>query len=113
MPFIGTQKLVYDKAGKIVSGSASIIDVTYDPEGKKYKSKQTVRERLGRVVEMYGKRKGLFQSPTRGLVVYDADTDAFSSSQMTHAEYINSQIEKRIPQKRTGIKMMETNMNQH
>ena len=32
MPFIRTQKLVYDKAGRIVSGSASIIDVTYNPE---------------------------------------------------------------------------------
>lgn len=96
MPFIRTQKLVYDKAGRIVSGSASIIDVTYNPEGEKYKSKQTVRERLGRVVEMYGKRKGLFQSPTRGLVVYDADADAFSSSQMTRDEYRSSQIEKNI-----------------
>ena len=96
MPFIRTQKLVYDKAGRIVSGSASIIDVTYNPGGEKYKSKQTVRERLGRVVEMYGKRKGLFQSPTRGLVVYDADADAFSSSQMTRDEYRSSQIEKNI-----------------
>ena len=60
MLFIRTQKLVYDKAGRIVSGSASIIDVTYNPEGEKYKSKQTVRERIGRVVEMYGKRKDFF-----------------------------------------------------
>ena len=37
MPFIRTQKLVYDKAGRIVSGSASIIDVTYNPGGEKYK----------------------------------------------------------------------------
>ena len=78
MPFIRTQKLVYDDSGKIVSGSASIVDVSYVAGAEKYKSKQTVRERLGKVVELYGTRRGLFQSPTRGLVIYDADTDSFS-----------------------------------
>ena len=79
MPFIRTQKLVYNDVGKIVSGSASIIDVSYVANAEKYKSKQTVRERLGKVVELYSKRRGLFQSPTRGLVIYDADTDSFSN----------------------------------
>lgn len=60
MPFIRTQKLVYNDAGKIVSGSAAIVDVSYVASAEKYKSKQTVRERLGKVIEMYGKRKGLF-----------------------------------------------------
>ena len=50
------------------------VDVSYVASAEKYKSKQTVRERLGKVIEMYGKRRGLFQSPTRGLVIYDADT---------------------------------------
>ena len=85
MPFIRTQKLVYNDAGKIVSGSAAIVDVSYVASAEKYKSKQTVRERLGKVIEMYGKRKGLFQSPTRGLVIYDADTDSFSD-QVTRDE---------------------------
>ena len=85
MPFIRTQKLVYNDAGKIVSGSAAIVDVSYVASAEKYKSKQMVRERLGKVIEMYGKRRGLFQSPTRGLVIYDADTDSFSD-QVTRDE---------------------------
>ena len=77
MPFIRTQKLVYSQEGRIISGSASIVDVTYDPLAPKCKSRQKVRERLGKVLAMYSKRRGLFQSPTRGLVIYDADQDAF------------------------------------
>ena len=38
MPFIRTQKLVYNDAGKIVSGSAAIVDVSYVASAEKYKS---------------------------------------------------------------------------
>ena len=35
MPFIRTQKIVYDEQHRIVSGSASIVDVKYVPsQGK-------------------------------------------------------------------------------
>lgn len=78
MPFIRFRKIKYDPTGKIVSGTAAIIDVKYVPDAGKYHSKQVVREKLGKVKEIYGKKSGLFLSPTRGLVVYDSSTDSFS-----------------------------------
>ena len=78
MPFIRTQKIVYDEQHRIVSGSASIVDVKYVPSQGKAHSKQTVRESLGAVVLLESKRKGIFLSKTRGLVEYDADMDAFT-----------------------------------
>ena len=78
MSFIQTRKLKFDAEGRIVSGSAAVIDVHYVKDGK-YHSKQVVREKLGKVVELYSKKRGLFQSPTRGLVVYDAEKDEFSA----------------------------------
>ena len=80
MPFIRTQKIVYDEQHRIVSGSASIVDVKYVPSQGKAHSKQTVRESLGAVVLLESKRKGIFLSKTRGLVEYDADMDAFTLS---------------------------------
>ena len=79
MAFIRFQKVKSDSSGKILSGSASIIDVQYVP-GKKHHSKQVVREKLGKVIEIYSKKRGLFESPTRGLVTYDAEKDQFSPS---------------------------------
>ena len=77
MPFIRAQKVVRDESGRIVSGSASVVDVEY-VAGARYHSRQRVRERLGRVVELSeGGRSGVFRSPTRGLVRYDADSDSF------------------------------------
>ena len=77
MPFIRAQKVVRDESGRIVSGSASVVDVEYVAEAR-YHSRQRVRERLGRVVELSeGGRSGVFRSPTRGLVRYDADSDSF------------------------------------
>ena len=79
MAFIRTRKLRYDSENKIVSGTAAIIEAHYIP-GKEVKnhSKQQVREKLGKVIEMYSKKRGLFLSPTRGLIVYDSETDSFS-----------------------------------
>lgn len=76
MPFIKCQKIIRDSTGSITSGSASIIDTSYVP-GEKYHSSQKVREKLGRVLYLEGKR-GIFDSPTRGLVEYDSETDSFS-----------------------------------
>lgn len=77
MPFIKAQKVVRDKSGRVVSGSASVVDTEY-VAGTKYHSRQRVRERLGKVVELADDgRSGVFRSPTRGLVRYDADSDSF------------------------------------
>lgn len=80
MPFIRTQNVVKDEGtGRIRTGSASIIDVEYIRGGGKNHSKQKVREKLGQIVWMAeDKRSGVFLSPTRGLIEYDADDDAFS-----------------------------------
>lgn len=78
MAFIKVQGLTRDSEGNVLSGTASLVDTVYVKEGK-YHSKQVIRERLGRVVEFdNGKRKGVFMSPTRGLVFYDCDTDVFT-----------------------------------
>jgi hypothetical protein len=85
MPFIRFRKLVYDDSGQIVSGTAAIVDVKYVPGEAKYHSQQIVREKLGKVIEKHSNKKGLFQSPTRGLVIYDSSTDSFSK-QLTKNE---------------------------
>lgn len=79
MPFIRAQKIVRDGTGAIRSGSASVVDTEYVPDGK-YHSRQRVRERLGKVLELADDgRSGVFLSPTRGLVRYDADADRFDA----------------------------------
>ena len=78
MGFIKAQKIVRDENGNIVSGSASIVDSIYGNYGS-YHSKQQVRERLGKVIYLSeDKKSGIFLSPTRGLVQYEADSDTFS-----------------------------------
>lgn len=79
MAFIKAQKIVHDDSGRIISGSASLVDAVYVSTGSKAHSRQRVRERLGRVLYLSEDRKtGVFLSPTRGLVEYDAGTDCFS-----------------------------------
>ncbi len=78
MAFIRTRKLKYDAENRIVSGTAAIVESHYIPGNVKNHSKQDVREKLGKVVEMYSKKCGLFLSPTRGLVIYNSETDEFS-----------------------------------
>lgn len=79
MAFIKSQKLVRDDNGNIISGSAAIIDTQYGNFGS-YHAKHTVRERLGKALWLSNDRKsGIFLSPTRGLVGYDAARDEFSS----------------------------------
>ena len=80
MAFIKAQKIVYDESGRIISGSASLVDTIYVRTGSRAHSRQQVREKLGRVLYLSEDRKsGIFLSPTRGLVVYDAVSDSFSS----------------------------------
>ena len=92
MPFIRTQKIVYDEQHRIVSGSASIVDVKYVPSQGRAHSKQTVRESLGAVVLLESKRKGIFLSKTRGLVEYDADMDAFTPVEADDERLTDSRI---------------------
>ena len=77
MSFIKVQKLVRNEDGSVRSGSAVIMDVVYVKDGK-YHSKQVQREKLGKIVSLDpSKRRGVFMSPTRGLVAYDVDEDRF------------------------------------
>ena len=77
MTFLKIQKLVKHD-DKIVSGSASIADTEYVP-GAKYHARHKVLERLGKVLYLRDdRREGIFQSPTRGLVLYNADTQQFT-----------------------------------
>ena len=78
MAFIRTRKLKYDSENHIVSGTAAIIESHYVPGDVKHHSKQVVREKLGKVIELYSNKCGLFLSPTRGLVIYDSEKDEFS-----------------------------------
>ena len=80
MAFIKAQKVVYDEKGNVTSGSAAIVDTKYVSTGKASHSQHVVREKLGRVLYLSEDHKrGIFLSPTRGLVEYDARTDSFSS----------------------------------
>ncbi len=78
MAFIKTQKIVRDDSGRIISGSASIVDTIYGNYGT-YHAKHKTRERLGRVIFLSDdKKSGVFLSPTRGLVEYNSTSDTFS-----------------------------------
>lgn len=79
MAFIKAQKIIRDESGNVISGSAAVVDSVYVKTGSKSHSRQVVREKLGRVLYLSEDKKlGVFQSPTRGLVEYDASTDSFS-----------------------------------
>lgn len=79
MASIKAQKVRYDGNGRIVSGSAAIIDTIYVRTGQKDHSRKETREKLGKVLYLSDdKRSGIFLSPTRGLVEYDADEDSFN-----------------------------------
>ena len=78
MAFIKAQKLTYDNDGRITGGSAAIVDTIYGDFGS-YHAKHRVREKLGKVLFLSpDKKTGIFLSPTRGLVEYDATSDTFS-----------------------------------
>jgi len=78
MAHIDFQKVKYDDQGNITSGSASIRDTVYDKNAKGH-CKHPLIENLGKVIWLSeGKKSGIFQSPTRGLVEYDLSTNTFS-----------------------------------
>ena len=80
MAFIKAQKIVRDKNNIIVSGSAAVVDSVYVRTGQKNHCKHEVREKLGKVLDLSEDgRRGVFLSPTRGLVQYDANSDSFES----------------------------------
>ena len=79
MAFIKAQKIVRDDTGRITSGSAAVVDAVYVHTGNRSHSRQQVREKLGKVLYLSDdKKSGVFLSPTRGLVEYNALTDSFS-----------------------------------
>ena len=81
MAFIRIQKMKHDDQGRVIGGTAAIIDTFYDGELQKTTkghSKQVVREKLGLPLWISDdKKSGIFLSPTRGLVSYDVNSDAF------------------------------------
>ena len=80
MAFIKAQKIIRDEHGCIISGSAAVVDTVYVPSKTGSHSSQKVREKLGKVLYLSDdKKKGIFMSPTRGLVEYDALTDSFNT----------------------------------
>ena len=75
MPPVRAQEVVRDESGRIAGGSASVAGAGR-VAGARCRSRQRVRERLGRVAGLSeGGRSGVFRSPARGLVRYDADPD--------------------------------------
>ena len=79
MAFIKAQKIVRNHDGSILSGSAAVVDTVYVSTGRQNHSKHVVRERLGKVLYLSDDGKsGVFLSPTRGIIEYDARSDAFS-----------------------------------
>ncbi len=75
MPPVRAQEVVRDESGGIAGGSASVAGAGRVAGARRH-SRQRVRERLGRVAGLSeGGRSGVFRSPTRGLVRYDADLD--------------------------------------
>ena len=107
MPFIRFRKVKYTKDGKIASGSASIIDTTYITVNGKKRGKQKTREKLGKVIEVFSKKSGIFLSPTRGLVRYDSETDSFSKS-LNKDECIQNITNKKIEKKLFPSKNVHT-----
>lgn len=96
MAFIRIQKKKYDKNGNIVGGIASIKKSTYI-KGKKYHSKQTTVEPLGKVLYLSNdKKSGIFDSPIRGLVFYDVKNNSFSRVSIDD-ERINNKEEISTP----------------
>ena len=77
MAFIRVQYLKYDDNNNIIGGIASLKQSVYI-KGEKYHSKQVTIESLGKVLYLRDDMKfGIFNSPTRGIVSYNVETNAF------------------------------------
>lgn len=79
MVFIRAQNIKRDSSGRITGGTASAVRSVRESTGSgSSKSRQKVVERLGKVLFLSENgRSGIFRSPSRGLVSYDADTGEF------------------------------------
>lgn len=76
MAFIRIQNLKFDNDGHILRGTASISVSEYVPGNGKCHSHQVTRERLGKIIWLADdRRSGIFSSPARGIVGYDASCD--------------------------------------
>ena len=79
MSFLRPQNIKTDENGRIISGSASIMNTVYD-SSRAHKCRQVVVEKLGKVLWLSEDRhSGIFLNPQRGLFFYDSDTEVFES----------------------------------
>ena len=80
MAYIKKQNIKYDPVtGQIISGTAAIAESVYDPDRHGHNRKRTV-ETLGKVIYLrQDGKEGIFLSASRGLVVYNSETDSFCS----------------------------------
>ena len=93
MAFIKAQKIVRNENEAITSGSATIVDTVYISTESKNHSKYSVREKLGKVLYLSEDRKsGIFMSPTRGLVGYNALTYTFEGVRRDDSRICSQQI---------------------
>lgn len=77
--FIRVQRPKKDETGAVIGGSASVVASSYDKDALSGHSKQTVVEKLGKVIELAAdKKSGVFLSPTRGAVCYNVVDNTFS-----------------------------------
>ena len=92
MPHIKKQKVVYNDDGTIRSGSASIVDTVYDNK-RKGRCSHPVIEKLGKIVFLSDDGKsGIFLSPTRGLVEYNAVTNAFQEVERSDSRLHDTEV---------------------
>lgn len=80
MPYIKKQNIRYNEDhSRIISGTAAIAASVYDPSRTGHNRKVTI-ESLGKVIYLREDGKeGIFLSDTRGLIMYNSETDRFSS----------------------------------
>lgn len=90
MAFIRIQNAKKDESGIIIGGSASIVESVYIPNSGKNHCKQVTRESLGAIIYMADRERGIFNSRTRGLVLYDAVKDEFEPVDRNDPRIIHS-----------------------
>lgn len=79
MTTIKKQNIKYNSDGSIRSGTAAICETIYDPKRAGH-NRKVHRESLGKVIYLREDGKeGIFLSDTRGLVLYNSQTDTFKT----------------------------------
>ena len=95
------RNIVRNEENIILSGSAALVENTYarNESGNRLKNhtKQTVVERLGKVIWINedNKNQAIFNSPTRGLVFYDLAKDEFTPVDPSDSRLAGTQFEAR------------------